>query len=160
MKTLQEKGISVGLQKVFDSVARGAVHWCLRRKGWLERAMTMVEETSLYGDLNHSGVEVELCQDSTLSLFPFIVVMDVTEMERREALFPNDLVTNDESEKALPENVLQWEKNLTYKRSLKANAQNSEVQLCSKEAKNSIEIRDVNEEEMKEVIKFLRSMVR
>ena len=73
-------------------VSRDLVYWCLRRKGFPEKLVRLVEATCHgastvvripQGRIDEFPIKVGLHQGSGLSPFLFIVVLDVTSEEFR-----------------------------------------------------------------------------
>eukprot|EP00795_Rhopilema_esculentum_P004476 gene4476-biopygen12171 len=138
--------MGTGLKRLIcDRIPRELVYWCLRKKNVPEKLDRLVKSTyynastvvrTPYGETKEFTIDVSLHQGSALSLFLFVIVMDViSEVWRSgvqwETLFADDLELMADSEEELQEKWDVWHEGMA-KKGLKVNIKKTEVMVSSR----------------------------
>ena len=114
--------VFVDLEKAYDTVPRGLIWYCLRKRGVPETYVSAIKDmcndckTSVVtsvGETYEMEIEVGLHQGSALSPFLFIIFMDVFTEEIQEdtpsaMLFADGLVLCDETRERMEERLENW----------------------------------------------------
>ena len=163
----------VDLEKAYDRVPREVVFWCLRRREVPERLIDVVKDmhrriktrvNTIYGDTEEFEIEVGLHQESALTPFLFVVVMDVLSEtiandDIWELLYADDLVVMAHSEEDPQLRILEWQESLET-RGLRVNASKIVVMVRSKRGEEQVLIEDRHGRQLsqEDSFKYLGSM--
>ena len=146
--------VFIDLEKAYDRVPREVVWWCMRRRGIPEQYVRLVQDMydggktmvrSPAGDSKSFPVKIGLHQDSALSPFLFLLVLDtLTKDIQKEApwnmIFADDVFLGDEDRKGVEGQVNLWTERLE-KYGLKVN-QLKTVYLVAKFSKKNSDVQE------------------
>ncbi|KAK3520014.1 hypothetical protein QTP70_010851 [Hemibagrus guttatus] len=144
------------LEKVYDSVPREELWYCMRKSGVAEKYVRVVQDMyersrtvvrCAVGQTEEFNVEVGLHQGSALSPFLFAIVMDqLSEEVRQESpwtmMFADDIVICSESREQVEENLERWRFALE-RRGMKVSRIQSNGE-CGKEVKKRVQAETVS----------------
>ena len=150
------------LKKAYDRVPRDVVYWCLRKRGVPEKMVNFVKATyglvktkvrTPYRDTEEFMIDAGLHQESVLSPFLFIVLMDtLTEEVKTKALweliFADDIALMAGTEEGLQEKIQKWQRSLP-RGGLKMSVEKSKVLMWERGGKSRVKIKENKRKELR-----------